>query len=380
LFGLGGGLLIYNYVSEPSSTTTNTAAKTGTENKVVINQSVSSPNNLSTTSSNDVVNATAIAQNSVVEITTETVATSSFFGQYVTEGAGSGVIISEDGYIITCDHVIEGASSVTVTLTNGVKYDATVVGGDKQTDIAILKINADEKLTASTIGSSTDLLVGETVIAIGNPLGTLGGSVSTGIVSALDREIDIDGQKYKLLQTNAAINPGNSGGGLFNINGELIGVVNAKQSGTVIEGLGFAIPIDSAIKIAEELITNGYISGRPQLGVLVQEINANTTSSNIRNSEYSALINYIDDYGVYFLDYQKNQSGDLSFGDRIVAINDIPVSTLADITSILQDFTVGDSLTLTVVRKTIDGRSVSSKMVQAGITLVESVPQTTETE
>lgn len=370
LFGVGGGFLVYNILSE-----TEQQVNTDPQTASVIKQAVDSLNNQGLDTNDAIVNATAFAKDTVVEITTETVATNYFYGQYVTEGAGSGVILTDDGYIITCAHVVDGASSVTVTLTNGTKYDATIVGKDNQTDIAVLKITADTLLPSAVIGNSENLLLGEPAIAIGNPLGTLGGSVSNGIISALDREITIDGQNYKLLQTNAAINPGNSGGGLFNINGELIGIVNAKSAGNTIEGLGFAIPINSALKIAEELINNGYISGRPRLGVNVFEFNANSSYMNIRNSEYAAILNYLSDYGVYFLAYDGKQTGDLQFGDRIIAIDGTPVSSFTDISSLLQDsYQVGDEIEITVVRTTIEGRNVSSKLEYVKLTLVESTP------
>ena len=373
LFGVGGGFIVYNYMSSNESVQSNSVKS---PNESVIKQSVSSLENLGTDTNDAIVNATAFAKDTVVEITTETVQTNFFYGEYVTEGAGSGVIITEDGYIITCAHVVTGASAVTVTMTNGIKYDAKVIGEDNQTDIAVLKITADVTLPSAVIGNSDGLVLGEPAIAIGNPLGTLGGSVSNGIISALDREITIDGQSYKLLQTNAAINPGNSGGGLFNVSGELVGVVNAKSSGSTIEGLGFAIPINYAISIAEELMSNGYISGRPVLGVNVFNFTANSSYMDIRNSEFAAMLNYLDEFGVYFLEYTLGQSGDLQFGDRIIAIDGTPVSALADMKALLQDsYKVGDEVEITVVRKTIEGRKVSSKFEYVNLTLVESAPE-----
>ena len=174
-------------------------------------------------------------------------------------GAGSGVIISENGYIITNHHVIEGAGAITVRLTNGCEYAAGVVGSDPDGDIALIKIDATD-LCAATIGSSKSVVVGQQVLAIGNPLGTLGGTVTDGIISALDRKIPIDGVEMTLLQTNAAINPGNSGGGLFNRSGELIGIVNAKRAETGVEGLGFAIPVDIAWEIALQIAQQNGIS------------------------------------------------------------------------------------------------------------------------
>lgn len=182
-----------------------------------------------------------LVADTVVEIITTNIVTDRFYGQYVTSGAGSGVIIREDGYIVTNHHVIDNARSITVRLTDGSEFSAYEVGSDVANDIAVIKINATGLTPAR--GSNKQLMVGQDVIAIGNPLGTLGGTVTNGIISALDRKIKVDGYEMTLMQTNAAINPGNSGGGLFNMSGELIGIVNAKQSDTGIEGLGFAIPI-----------------------------------------------------------------------------------------------------------------------------------------
>lgn len=189
----------------------------------------------------------------VVEITTTNVVTDRFYGQYITSGAGSGVIISENGYIITNHHVIDGARTITVRLTDGSEFSAKLVGSDADTDIAVLKIQATG-LSYAVMGSSASLVVGQEVVAIGNPLGSLGGTVTDGIISALDRTVVVDGHKMTLMQTNAAINPGNSGGGLFNRAGELIGIVNAKQADTGIEGLGFAVPIDVAWASVEAIV------------------------------------------------------------------------------------------------------------------------------
>ena len=218
----------------------------------------------------------AATQDTVVEITTEVKATGSYWGQYVTEGAGSGVIIktySEKGesgacgtYIITNNHVIDGAFSIKVKLRNGAEYAATLVATDPQTDIAVLHINETD-LPVATLGTSSTLVAGQTVVVIGNPLGSLGGSVSSGIISCTERNILIDDVVMKLVQTTAAVNPGNSGGAMFDLEGKLIAVVNAKYSDEQIEGIGFAIPIDIASKVAEDLINYGYVKGRPNHGI-----------------------------------------------------------------------------------------------------------------
>lgn len=196
------------------------------------------------------------ASPTVVSITTESKTTSSFFNDYVTQGAGSGVIISSDGYIVTCEHVVSGASSIKVTTSDNKSYDATVVGSDSSADIALIKINA-KNLTSAVIGDSSKLTTGEKAVAIGNPLGTLSGTVTEGIISATARNITINGQKMNLVQTSAQVSPGNSGGGLFNKYGELIGIVESKSSSsTNAEGLGFAVPSNKALSVAENLKKN----------------------------------------------------------------------------------------------------------------------------
>lgn len=292
-------------------------------------------------------------KDSVVEISTEMATGNSFFQQFIQSGAGSGVIISKDGYIITNNHVIEGATKISVRLTNGTEYEAKLIGTDDQADIAVLKIEAAD-LTFAVIGSSKDLVVGEEVLAIGNPLGELGGSVTNGIISALDREMTIEGQTMRLLQTNAAINPGNSGGGLFNMDGELIAIVNAKSSGLGIEGLGFAIPIDYAYSIASELLTNGYVSGRPAMGISYIEI-----------STYWDLLSYgVPTYGIYV--YDGGETG-LENGDRIVSIGEHEIQYSASLKKAVQSYKVGDTIEVTVAR---DGR-----FVKVNVTLVESKPE-----
>ena len=322
-----------------------------------------------------VVTAVQIAADSVVEITTEQVAF--YFGEYISSGAGSGVIIDSDGYIITCAHVVDGADSITVKLSNGDSHEAKLIGSDTQTDIAVIKIEASG-LVAASIGDSDKVVVGETAIAIGNPLGSLGGTVTSGIVSALNREIEIDGQKYNLLQTDASINPGNSGGGLFDIDGNLIGIVNAKSSDpsseTTIEGLGFAIPINQAVDIAKQLVDKGYVGGRVNLGVYVCEVNEGTSLTSLYQQGYASLVNYITEYGVYFLEYVDGQSGDLLFGDRIIAIDDVSVTTRNDILSLLEEYEIGQTVTVSVSRMNSDMRR--SQIVDVSLTLVEQVPET----
>ena len=210
-------------------------------------------------------------ENSVVAIVTESVSTDNWLGQYVTQGAGSGVIISEDGYIVTNNHVIEDASNIMVTLNDGTEASAKLVATDEQTDVAVIKIEKDG-LTPVSFGDSDKLTVGELAIAIGNPLGEFAGSATEGIISGLEREITIDNKTMKLIQTSASINPGNSGGGLFDQYGNLVGVVVAKSSGSEVEGLGFAIPSNTVKEVADSLIENGYVTGRPAAGITIVDL------------------------------------------------------------------------------------------------------------
>ncbi len=284
----------------------------------------------------------ALNQPSIVEIQTEMVTNGSFLQQYVQTGAGSGIIISQDGYIVTNNHVIEDATSITVRTSDGTSYSAQLVGTDSRTDIAVLKIDATG-LQPVTLGNSDNLNVGDTAIAIGNPLGELGGTVTNGIISALDRTIVLDNEEMTLLQTNAAINPGNSGGGLFNSRGELIGMVVAKSSGEDIEGLGFAIPSNLVSQVAQELINNGYVTGRPALGVTV----VNITSSQL------AMQYGVNSLGVYISEVSSGSAAEqagLQVGDRIISVDDQVVESYTDLSSILDDHAVGDTIEILVGR------------------------------
>ncbi|MGL4485326.1 MAG: S1C family serine protease [Anaerovoracaceae bacterium] len=229
------------------------------KNATVFNDSKGFSINNATGSDLTVKEITDVAADSVVEISTEST-TYDFFGQeYNSEGAGSGVIISDDGYILTNHHVIADATNVTVTLARDgdadkkVSYEAKFVGSDKQKDLAVLKIQ-ETGLKAAEIGNSDQLGIGDLAVVIGNPLGIFGGTVSAGIVSSVNRQLQIEDSKMELIQTDASVNPGNSGGGLFNAKGQLVGIVVAKSSGNGVEGIGFAIPINKAIEVAETLI------------------------------------------------------------------------------------------------------------------------------
>ncbi len=290
---------------------------------------------------------------SVVEVFTETKQVSSWFQEYVTEGAGSGVILSEDGYIVTNHHVIDGANTIKVRLSNGQAYTAVLTGTDEKTDLAVLKINVSG-LPAAKLADSSTVRVGDFVIAIGNPLGELGGTVTEGIISAKDREVTIDGETMTLLQTSAAVNPGNSGGGLFNLDGELVGVVNAKSSGDDIEGLAFAIPANTVKEITQELIQHGYVTGRPQLGISVAQI---TKPGMGRQTYYSTP-------GLYIT--QSSVDNGLKAGDRIIKIDGTTINNAADVSTVLDRHSVGDVVEVIVSR--------SGKEITVDVKLTEQKP------
>lgn len=316
-------------------------------------QQQTNKSNSGTVQVSDVSDIVEKCKDSVVEITTESVSSgNSIFGQYVSQGAGSGVIISKDGYIVTNNHVVSGATSLKVTTTDGTEYDASVVGKDSQTDLAVIKVDANN-LQAATLGDSDILQVGDPAIAIGNPLGELGGTVTTGIISATDRQITIDDETMTLLQTDAAINPGNSGGGLFNADGNLIGIVNAKESSTGIEGLGFAIPITPAQDIITELMQNGSVISRPALNVSLYDYTSNN------QGQYSK---YED--GCYIVQIVKNGAADkagLKQNDRILSFDGEQIQSTSDVKNVLKKHKIGDTVKMVVER--------DSKKVSVEITL-----------
>ena len=285
---------------------------------------------------------------SVVVITTEQVVYSqwSWYGQnQVESGAGSGVIISSDGYILTCAHVVDGASTITVTIDDK-DYTATLVGEDTTSDIAVIKIDADG-LTPATVGNSDSLKVGQSVMAVGNPLGELGGTVTGGMISALNRSVTIQGSSsvntMSLIQMDASVSPGNSGGGLFNMNGELVGIVNAKSSSSDAEGLGFAIPINDAIKVAQELLENGYVTGRPYLGITYLAVTDAQTASQLG----------VNAYGVYVVEVVKGgpaEKAGLQAGDRIVSVDGTEIASKDDLGTLMQKHAAGDTLSITIAR------------------------------
>ncbi len=336
-------------------------AKFGGSGKVVIQQVAPSSTASSSDSADSSITAASssgssltteqvadLVSPSVVVITTEQVVYSqwSWYGQnQVESGAGSGVIISSDGYILTCAHVVDGASTITVTIGDK-DYTATLVGEDTTSDIAVIKIDADG-LTPATVGNSDSLKVGQSVMAVGNPLGELGGTVTGGMISALNRSVTIQGSSsvntMSLIQMDASVSPGNSGGGLFNMNGELVGIVNAKSSSSDAEGLGFAIPINDAIKVAQELLENGYVTGRPYLGITYLAVTDAQTASQLG----------VNAYGVYVVEVVKGgpaEKAGLQAGDRIVSVDGTEIASKDDLGTLMQKHAAGDTLSITIAR------------------------------
>ncbi len=275
----------------------------------------------------------------------------------VEQSSGSGVVISADGYIITNNHVIEGASGLVVILNNGEQYTAKVVGSDTKTDLAVLKIDASE-LTYAKLGVSSDLRVGDTAIAIGNPLGQeFAGTTTQGIISGLNRSVTVDNKTLTLIQTDAAINPGNSGGALVNCYGEVIGINTAKISSSSLEGLGFAIPIDEAKPVTEDLITNGYVTGRPVIGIAGRAVTEKDAQA------YNLKV------GVYVSSMTANSPAHMAgikIGDIITECEGKKITTVDELNEIKNKHAVGDELKLKVYRQ---GKTVNITLI-----LGEEVP------
>lgn len=281
--------------------------------------------------------------------------TYSFFGHSgvsESEGSGSGIIISADGYIVTNNHVIEGAKTIKVILNNSKEYEARVIGADSKTDLAVIKIEAKD-LPVAVMGDSDMLEAGERCVAIGNPLGQeLAGSLTQGIISALNRTLTVDNVTYTLIQTDAAINPGNSGGALVNAYGEVIGINTVKVSSSQIEGLGFAIPANNAKPIIQDLINHGYVKGRPQIGV-----------SLIYVTEQEANYYNIPAAGLFVSDVSAGSGAEtagIKKGDVILKCNGEAVKSSTEINTIRDKFKAGDTITLTVNR---DGSIMDIKVV-----------------
>lgn len=358
-FGAGSLYTSYSWIQDKTAQSSNQLTNQSSINKPTTN--ISQTSVATSGKSLSVAEVASLAADSVVEITTESVANDMFMRQYVTEGAGSGVIISTDGYIATNNHVIERASKITVRLTDGKEYEAKLIGTDAQTDVAVIKIEG-VTLQPVTLGDSDTIGVGDAAIAIGNPLGELGGTVTNGIISALDRQIVLENQTMTLLQTNAAINPGNSGGGLFNDQGQLIGLVVAKSSGSNVEGLGFAIPVNVVKDVVDSIINVGYVQGRPVLGVSVVNIDSSQLA-------YQYGVSKLGVYIAGLTEGTKAEASGLKVGDCLIAVDDTQISSTSDLTKILQSHQVGDKVNVMVSR--------NGKMLTVEVELSENKPVAT---
>ena len=281
--------------------------------------------------------------NAVVAISNEGTATNIFGQVSATASSGSGMIISADGYILTNNHVVEGAEKLTVTMTNGEEYEATLIGADSDNDVALIKIEGEDFPTVS-IGDSDNIQVGNQVCAIGNPLGELTNTLTVGYVSALDREINEDGIPINMFQTDCAINSGNSGGPIFDMNGNVIGITTAKYSSSSsysasIEGIGFCIPINDAMSIVSDLLQYGYVKGRVSMGIMCQAISSTVT-------QYYNL-----PAGIYVSSVEPGSAAEnagIKEGDIICAIDGIEVASVTELKVKLKDYKPGDTATLTV--------------------------------
>ncbi len=289
----------------------------------------------------------AATVNSVVSIRTSATSGTNFFGQAVeTASAGSGFVLTADGYIVTNYHVVKDADTVTVTMYNGDEYNALYVGGDEDYDIAVIKVEATG-LPAVTLGDSSTLNVGDHVLAIGNPLGELTFSMSGGMVSSVNRTINVDGTPFNMIQTDASINPGNSGGPLMNSYGEVVGIVSAKYSSysdESVEGLGFAIPINDVYAMIEDIMTNGYVTNKPYLGIFGGSM----------TEQMAAQYRYDISKGVFVYSVEEGSAAEkagLQMGDVITKVDDTDISTMEDLTAVKKQYSAGDTVTFTVYRQ-----------------------------
>ena len=332
---------IVRYKNTQNSQAVNSSEETNTPGAKIVAQATVDSNGNEALTTPEIVDMVGPA---VVGISCKSPA--SYYGYYgygsQQESSGSGVIISQDGYIVTNNHVVENANEVTVILNTSETYAASIVGTDPKTDLAVLKIDASE-LPFAQMGHSSELRVGDTAIAIGNPLGQeFAGTTTQGIISGLNRSITIDNKQLNLIQTDAAINPGNSGGALVNAYGHLIGINTAKISSSSLEGLGFAIPIDEAKPIITDLIDNGYVKGRPIIGIGGRAVTEEDAKA------YGLKV------GVYVSSMTADspaQMAGVKIGDIIVECQGEKVKTVEDINEIKNKLQPGDKLEIKVYRQ-----------------------------
>ena len=302
--------------------------------------------------------------NSVVSINVST--TTNVFGRTTESAAsGSGFFITKDGYILTNYHVIEGANTVKVTTYDGTTYNAAVIGGDKDYDIAVIKVEGTG-FQPVVIGKSGSVQIGETVAAVGNPLGELTFSMSQGIVSCVNRAINVDGKPFNMIQVDCSINPGNSGGPLFNSYGEVIGIVSAKYSSysnTTVEGIGFAIPIDDVLAMVKDIMTNGYVTNKAYIGITPQTMNA----------QMAQQFRYDVTQGVFVCSVEEGSAAEkagLKMGDVITKIDDKTITSYEDLVAVKKSYSAGDTATFTIYR---EGKTQTVELT------FDAAPQTQET-
>lgn len=309
---------------------------------------------------------------SVVSINVTGTAGTNFFGQPVqTASSGSGFVLTKDGFIVTNYHVVKDAETVKVTMYNGDEYDAKYVGGDEDYDIAVIKVNAAD-LQPVTLGNSDHLNVGDHVLAVGNPLGELTFSMSGGMVSCVNRAINVDGTPFNMIQTDASINPGNSGGPMFNQYGEVVGIVSAKYSSTStresVEGLGFAIPINDVSAMIQDIMTNGYITNKPYLGITPMTM----------TEQMAAQYRYDISSGVFVCSTEEGSAAEkagLKLGDVITKVDDTEIKTVEDLNAAKKKYSAGDTVTLTIYRA---GETMEVDITWGAVPAEQQTPQTQE--
>ena len=352
--GFGGAILAQNGSSTGKTTVQQSNRTATTVNvKKVDGQTLMSP-----------AEVYASTVNSVVSINCSAVSTNIFGQQTESASSGSGFIYTADGYIVTNQHVIANASSINVTLYNGDTYPATLVGSDSDYDVAVLKIDAKD-LPAVTLGNSTDVNVGDTVMAIGNPLGELTFSMSSGIVSCVNRAINVEGTPFNMIQVDASINPGNSGGPLMNLYGEVVGIVSAKYSSyadTTVEGLGFAIPINDVQSIISDIMENGSVTDKAYMAITAGTMTQQMAAQYKINATEGVFVYSVEDGGA-------GDKAGLKLGDVITKLNDTQITSMEDLSAAKKGFKAGDTVTLTVLR---DGQEITTQLT------FDAQPQTTD--
>lgn len=342
--GFGGAILAQNGSSTGKTTVQQSSHTATTVNvKKVDGQTLMSP-----------AEVYASTVNSVVSINCSAVSTNIFGQQTESASSGSGFIYTADGYIVTNQHVIANASSINVTLYNGDTYPATLVGSDSDYDVAVLKIDAKD-LPAVTLGNSTDVNVGDNVMAIGNPLGELTFSMSSGIVSCVNRAINVEGTPFNMIQVDASINPGNSGGPLMNLYGEVVGIVSAKYSSyadTTVEGLGFAIPINDVQSIISDIMENGSVTDKAYMAITAGTMTQQMAAQYKINATEGVFVYSVEDGGA-------GDKAGLKLGDVITTLNDTQITSMEDLSAAKKGFKAGDTVTLTVLR---DGQEITTQL------------------